>query len=137
MKFIYPAVFEREDEFYNVSFPDIPGCFTCGHGLLEAYEMAKDAMELMICDYFSPESSHEAPLPSFPESIKVPAGGFVSLVYSDFDPIRLEEESRVSDSELDNERGSEWFEISSGTASAILEYCEIDRPKEAENAQKD
>jgi predicted RNase H-like HicB family nuclease len=52
---IYPAVFEREDDVeykdvYNVSFPDVPGCFTFGEGIDDAMYMAQDALGLMLYD---------------------------------------------------------------------------------------
>lgn len=49
-KYIYPAVFCREDVGYSVSFPDIDCCFTSGKTLEEAIDMAKDALCLMLYD---------------------------------------------------------------------------------------
>lgn len=51
-KYLYPAVFEPEDKgMYSVSFPDIEGCYTCGENLTEAFEMAQDALALMMSHY--------------------------------------------------------------------------------------
>ena len=47
-KYVFPAVFEKEDAGYSVSFPDIEGCYTCGEGLAEAMNMAEDALALML-----------------------------------------------------------------------------------------
>lgn len=44
MKYYYYAVLEKEDEFYNVSFPDLAGVNTFGKGIEEAVEMASDAL---------------------------------------------------------------------------------------------
>ena len=40
----YPAVIEydREDNAYNVSFPDLPGCLTFGNTIDDAKENAKE-----------------------------------------------------------------------------------------------
>ena len=45
----YPAVFSPAIEGgYNVSFPDFPGCVTCGDTFEHAKAMAKDVLELWI-----------------------------------------------------------------------------------------
>lgn len=44
MTIIYPAVFTSEDDAYNVEFPDLPGCFTYGETLEEAFLNAKEAL---------------------------------------------------------------------------------------------
>ena len=46
----YPAVIEydRADDAYNVSFPDLPGCFTFGGTLEEAKEQAKEALSAYL-----------------------------------------------------------------------------------------
>ncbi len=33
---------------YNVTFPDLPGCVTCGDTYEEAIEMAKEALDLWL-----------------------------------------------------------------------------------------
>ncbi len=42
----YPAIFEydSEDQTYNVSFPDLPGCFTFGETIDEAKVNAAEAL---------------------------------------------------------------------------------------------
>jgi antitoxin HicB len=48
----YPANFEDdEDGFVFVQFPDVPGCATNGKGRAEAYEMAQDALGIMLDGY--------------------------------------------------------------------------------------
>ena len=46
----YPAVIEydRADDAYNVSFPDLPGCFTFGRSLSEAKENAREALSAYL-----------------------------------------------------------------------------------------
>ncbi len=52
MKYAYTAVLiPAEEGGYNVEFPDLPGCFTCGDSLTEALEMAKDAAEMLLASY--------------------------------------------------------------------------------------
>lgn len=43
-KYVFPAIFEEESGMYNVAFPDLPGCYTCGENLPEAMAMAGDVL---------------------------------------------------------------------------------------------
>lgn len=43
-KYVYPAVFDYAEDGISVSFPDLPGCLTCGKTDAEALHMAKDAL---------------------------------------------------------------------------------------------
>ena len=82
MKYIYPAVFTKDGDFYIVKFPDIEGCYTQGETLSEAVEMAEDALCLMLYDY--EEEGKKIPEPSDIKKIKVSSNDdFVSLVSSD------------------------------------------------------
>lgn len=85
MKFIYPAVFTKEEDCYVISFPDFDGCGTYGDDLIEAYEMAKEVMEAMVIGYYG-DDKRPAPMPSDPLAIETDDRSFVSLVYTDFDP---------------------------------------------------
>lgn len=74
-KFIYPAVFHREDDgTYLVTFPDLEGCLTYGDSLDEAFLMAGDAL-LAWLDAFK-----DAPAPSDIMSIKAGEGDLIQLV---------------------------------------------------------
>jgi len=46
--YIYPAIFNYEDKEIAISFPDLPGCYSCGKNDEEALYMAKDALGLYI-----------------------------------------------------------------------------------------
>lgn len=52
MKLVYPAIFEKEDKGYSVTFPDLLGCCTQGDTLEETIGMAEDA-SLRLVTYFS------------------------------------------------------------------------------------
>jgi len=84
-KYVYPAVFEAEDGMYNVSFPDLPDCYTCGDDLPDAMHMAEDA----LCGWLSraEEQAKEIPAAS---GVNVPAadGAFVTLILADTDAYR-------------------------------------------------
>lgn len=42
--YVFPAVFSYADDGITVTFPDLPGCITCGETDEEALRMAKDAL---------------------------------------------------------------------------------------------
>ena len=92
-RYIYPAVFERDEDGYSVTFPDLPGCITCGDNLEESYLMAKDALELHL--YGMEEDNDDIPSPSRPESITVNSDSFVTLVEAYMPLIRDEMANRA------------------------------------------
>ena len=77
-RYIYPAIFERDEDGYSITFPDLPGCITCGDNLEDAYFMAKDALELHL--YGMEEDKDDIPSPSKPESITVKSDSFITLI---------------------------------------------------------
>ncbi|MDE5758645.1 MAG: type II toxin-antitoxin system HicB family antitoxin [Allobaculum sp.] len=94
MNYIFPAIFEKEDQFYNVSFPDLKGCLTFGEGEQEAYQMAADALATMIEGSYL-DRGIELPKASSIRQIPVPKDGFVSLVTAKY--ILNEENSNAAE----------------------------------------
>lgn len=81
-KYIFPAIFEKEKgNGFNVRFPDVEGCYTCGQTLIEAFEMANDALALMLFD--KEETGNAIPEPTPIEEIKTTPGEFTSYVSCD------------------------------------------------------
>ena len=78
-KYVYPAIFMPEGKWYNVQFPDIDGCYTCGDSLADAIEMAQDA--LAIAMYGKEERKEPIPTPS--QTLDVPEGCFSNLIACD------------------------------------------------------
>lgn len=62
MKYVYPAIFTKEDGQYLVSVPDLSGCHTFGDTLSEAIEMARDAMSMWLC--IAEDNKEEIPKPT-------------------------------------------------------------------------
>lgn len=63
---IYRAVYEREPDgsAWNVTFPDVPGCFTWGRTLRQAENRARDAVACHLdVDTGSVELEHDVRLP--------------------------------------------------------------------------
>lgn len=90
MKYVYPAIFVPEDENYNVTVPDLPGCFTFGTSIPDAIYMARDAISLWLCD--AEDNKEPIPAASSLEALNIDKG-FVNLI--DVDTL---EYRRINDS---------------------------------------
>ena len=67
---VYPAIFHPEKEGgFSIFFPDIEGCYTQGDTMVEAVEMAEDALNLMLWD--KEENKEPIPHPSMPQDIRL------------------------------------------------------------------
>lgn len=86
MRYVYPAVFEPEDGLYNVTFPDLPECYTSGDDLTDAMFMAQDILADVLAD--REEQNEPVPNPSNVSALSVPAGCTVALVAADTDAWR-------------------------------------------------
>lgn len=75
----YPAIFKPiEDNVYFISFPDVKGAITEGHGLKDAFEMAADALGTILFD------EKKLPKMTNPAELKIEEpGAFVALVSTD------------------------------------------------------
>jgi len=80
-KYVYPAIIEKAEDGYNVSFPDVPGCYTCGEDLPEAIAMAEDALALFFYELEAEEGI--IPSPSDMKGLACGENEMVSLVYCD------------------------------------------------------
>ncbi len=78
--YYYPAVFTREDVGFSVSFPDLPGCFTQGDTIEEAYKMSSSAIGLYAQNE---EGDFVFPEASAPNAIKLEKDEFLVLVEFD------------------------------------------------------
>ena len=67
--YIYPAIFNYEDKEISISFPDLPGCYSCGKDDEEALYMAKDALGLYIVS--AEEDGEELKQPSKLNAVKL------------------------------------------------------------------
>lgn len=81
-KYIYPAVFDPDERGpehgFTVTFPDLPGCITEGDNLEDALSMAQEALQLHL--YGMEEDGDAIPVPTPPEKVTAPEGGFVTLI---------------------------------------------------------
>lgn len=89
---IYPAIFtyEKKDNCYLVDFIDLKGCVTYGNTLIEAFEMAQDAMGLYLDELL------ELPTPTIDFSnIKLKNNQFINFVSIDMNEYRRKNNSKA------------------------------------------
>ena len=51
MKYVYPAVFYKDEGKIGVTVPDIKGCHTFGDDMADAIEMTEDAISMMLVSF--------------------------------------------------------------------------------------
>ncbi len=81
-KYIYPAIFTKEDNgLYSILFPDLDGCFTQGSSVEDGMYMAMDVLSIVLCDM--EDDKKEIPKPTEPMAIQVDNDSFVTLICAD------------------------------------------------------
>ena len=92
MKYVYPALFTPvENGEYDVRFPDLPGCRTCGKTLAEAIEMAEDA----VCVWLWDAENENETIPSPSISLEAVKPQFVNLIAADTTIYRRQHETKA------------------------------------------
>lgn len=89
---IYPAIFtyDRKEKCYLVDFIDLIGCSTFGKTLVEAFEMAQDAMGLYLDELL------ENPNPTIDFSnIKLKNNQFINFVSIDMNDYRRKNNNKA------------------------------------------
>jgi len=77
-RYIYPALFYYADDGISISFPDLPGCFSCANSDEEAIYMAKEALGLHL--YGMEEDGDDIPTPTSINKINLQSNQAVVLV---------------------------------------------------------
>ena len=81
-KYMYPAIFTKEDDGkYSIDFPDIQGCYTCGDDLKDGFEMAYDALSLMMTQI--EDEGKEIPRPSSIGELTIRQDEFANYIFCD------------------------------------------------------
>lgn len=79
-KLFYPSIFHKAEEGgFWVSFPDIPECLTEGDDMRQAYEMASDALGLVISDKI--KNKETLPVPSQVDEVNAEDGYLVIVEF--------------------------------------------------------
>lgn len=81
MRYVFPAVFTKEETGYSVIFPDLEGCYTCGDDLKDALYMAEDVLVFTLFDY--EKASRAIPEPSDPGTLETAPGDFTNYITCD------------------------------------------------------
>ena len=87
-KYIYPAIFDFDEDGITVTFPDLPGCITCGESQEDALKNAKEVLELYM--YSLEEDNEIIPQPSNILDLEVENTQVVVLVDIWMVPVRDE-----------------------------------------------
>ena len=90
--FIYPAVFTYEDGQISVTWPDLPGCVTCGDTEAEALYNAREAMGGHL--WCMEEDNDPIPAPSALETLPLEANERAVLIDVFMPAIRMAKENR-------------------------------------------
>lgn len=100
MKYIYPAIIKHTTDdkafpngVYEVSFPDLPTCFTFGNTLQEAFINGQDALNLIL--WGLEDDKKVIPSPSDFTTIKHSENETVTLIDSDTTEYRKKYDNRV------------------------------------------
>lgn len=81
-KYAYPAVFtEEKNGDISVYFPDLEGCSTFGHDIIDALAMAGDSLSLMLYDM--EEDGDVIPAPTPLKKVKTSGASFASYISID------------------------------------------------------
>ena len=86
MKYVYPAVFTRDGDFYFVEFPDMQEAITQGNDLNYALYMAQDVLNTWLA--FLEDNGKDIPKPSDINSLALDDGQFANLIIADTDAWR-------------------------------------------------
>ena len=81
MKYVYPAIFTKEDGGYSIRFPDIESCYTSAETLVEGMDMARDVLCFMLYDM--EERTAAIPAPSDVSALRCAGNEFATLVSCD------------------------------------------------------
>ncbi len=85
-RYYFPAVFTIDSDGISVEFPDLPGCFTCGHTEEEAFKMAKEALQLHL--YGMEQNNDIIPEPSKVANLKLDKNEYVAVIEVWMPPFR-------------------------------------------------
>ncbi|MBQ7170364.1 MAG: type II toxin-antitoxin system HicB family antitoxin [Synergistaceae bacterium] len=130
MQYVFPTVidYDSEADAYNVYFPDLENCYTCGYGLYDTLHMAWDVLNLTLFDMeidgkeIPPASNHK----------DIDAGeGFVQYIRADTESYAkllqaLNPEEAIDTSKLKpRQKRPDRDDIPYGTVQRILDAAGI------------
>lgn len=90
--YIYPAIFNYADDGISISFPDLPGCFSCADTTEEALKNAEEVLGLWM--YGIEEDKEEIPVPTPLEKVQCAPNEKVLLIKTWMPLARMEIEQQ-------------------------------------------
>lgn len=93
MKYMYPAIFTKEDDGIIVTFPDVEGAFADGADMTEAYENAADVLNLLLMSY--EDDKQEIQPPTDLDQLALPEHALAALVPADTDAYRRKVDTKA------------------------------------------
>ncbi|MGD9581675.1 MAG: type II toxin-antitoxin system HicB family antitoxin [Vampirovibrionia bacterium] len=124
MDYVYPAIFERNDNgSYTITYPDLPGCISEGKSLGNAIDMAEKALSQWI-EYLLDENE---PIlePSNIKNITIYENQFVSLIKADLRDNHAVRRTVSIPSWLDAKVSEEGISLSKILQDALKERLDI------------
>lgn len=82
----FPAVFDIADDGISIFFPDLAGCLPCADNMQEAFNNAKEALQLHL--FGMEEDGEEIPEPTSPLNIKVEQNQVLAMIEAWMPPFR-------------------------------------------------
>lgn len=76
--YVFPAIFSYADDGISISFPDLPGCFSCGWSDEEALRMAREALGTHL--WAMEEDEDPIPEPTRMDQIHVEPNERIALI---------------------------------------------------------
>lgn len=126
-KYVYPAVFtEEENGQYSVYFPDVSGCYTDGNCLIDAIEMAEDALAMKLTE--AEKNGMPIPVATPIRQIPVDNRSFVTLILCDTTGYELTDcEATIRIQEIREKSGLTIAQLSqqSGVPVDVIEQIEV------------
>ena len=84
--YIFPAIFEQEEHGVSIFFPDLPGCLPCAETMEDAFQNAKEALQLHL--YGMEEDGEAIPEPSRAAALRPARGQSIAMIEAWMPPFR-------------------------------------------------
>lgn len=84
--YIFPAIFHSADDGISITFPDLPGCLPYAQTMEEAFNNAKEALQLHI--FGMEEDNEDIPSPSSVASMQLNTGDSLAMIEAWMPPFR-------------------------------------------------
>lgn len=85
-EYIFPAIFHEAEDGISIYFPDLPGCLPCASDMEEAFQNAKEALQLHI--FGMEEDGESIPSPSSVSALTCGKGDSIAMIRAWMPPFR-------------------------------------------------